>query len=247
MLDCALCYHYQNTKWMCSFLQYSSRELENIWQGALKLFCTLCLCFLSSSSFRIWSCSFLSLSPMLVLSLVTRCFNSWTWMEGGMQKRSTNRCCWYDVMLCVQYVCSQWMNLSGVFFLLVNCLSAVTGENINHSYGVTGLAWESVFSYWKEKLDLMWTVKMHFYVRFKVGLIFSALLCVQQINFENTRRKLTLSSLVNLSSMTRPSNVLPLGQIWSLQFCFSSPDGLSVIIFSPLSFYSFRIVTLTKW
>lgn len=47
--------------------------------------------------------------------------------------------------------------------------------------------------------------------------------------------------------MTRPSNVLPLGQIGSLQFSFSSPDGLSVIIYSLLSFYSSRIVTIKNW
>lgn len=90
----------------------------------------------------------------------------------------------------------------------------------------------SHFSYGKEKFDLLWIVEMHFCVGFKVGLILTAILYVQQINFKNTRRKQVLSFLVNLFSMTRPLNVLPLGQIYSLQFSFSSPNDLSVIIWS---------------
>ena len=56
----------------------------------------------------------------------------------------------------------------------------------------------------------------NFCVGFKVVLILSAVLCVQQINFKNARRKVALSSLVNLSSMTRPLNVWPLAAYSSL-------------------------------
>lgn len=71
-------------------------------------------------------------------------------------------------------------------------IHAVRSKNINHSWWMEGLAWQSVFSHGKEKLDSIWIVKMHFYVRFNVGLILLSsvwsriTLWIQEVNWPIT-------------------------------------------------------------